>query len=317
MRGFFCGEIELYDFSSIDNYGTDIIVDWDLLTICNLRCPYCLARSVYTKWNQMYTKPQIEKVLSALRKSTVNIRLTLVGGEPFLHPQFEYIINELVKIPQIKTVWVYTNGVYYKQLPDDEKVVLCISYHSVQRDLELYKNFLNQAKNFKHKIILSIMCYKLDRYLERYKNVAKITKSIIPKISIDIEPTVLNVGKPTIHIEHRELMKELIPFQNSDDAFTLLGKQYNMVQIYEMLESGELDLSIFKCINNRYRIAINGDLTNYCGNNQNSNIFSNPDYFVDLKPFVKDCDKSCNKCILGQNIGFPKVLKDEFQAVKP
>jgi len=298
-----------YDFTSIDNIGTDLIVDWDLLTICNLKCPYCIARNVYDKWNQMHTKKQIDKILMALKRSKYDIKITLVGGEPFLHPHFNYVVNELVKIPQIKTVWVYTNAVYYKQLPDNDKVVLCISYHSAQRDLEVYKNFLNQAKEFKHKIILSVMCYKLDRNLELYKKVIGLTKGIIPNVSVDIEPTVLDIGKPTNRIEHKELMLELIPYQNSDDAFILGDKTFNMPQIYMMLENGELDLSKYKCINNRYRISIDGIVTDYCSCTQELNIFKDKDCFKKIKIHVTDCTKECNKCILGQNIGFPKVLK--------
>ena len=293
-----------YELTSIDNFGTDIIIDWDLLTICNLKCPYCINRKSYSSWNSIVSKKNIDKVLTALRNSKYKIKITLVGGEPFLHPNFNYIINELIKIEQIKTVWIFTNGTVYKELPDSNKIVVSISYHLVQK-FETYKNFLVQLKNFKHKKNLSILCYKMKHNLEKYKNVIQTAKEIIPDIVVDLEPVILG-GK----IQDFEYIKELIPYQNSDDAFIYHNKQYNVVDIYTKYFNHEIDLTKYICILNRYLINVFGQVSCYCISNQQSNLYTNPDYFKDLKIQKFECTDICNKrCLLDQHLGLPKILK--------
>lgn len=292
-----------YDLTSIDNLDTDIIVDWDLLTICNLKCPYCINRKSYSEWNRLTTKKEIDKVLKSFRNSKHRIKVTLVGGEPFLHPYFSYILNELIKIDQIKTIWIFTNGTIYKEIPNDPKIVVSISFHLVQK-LETFKAFLKQLKQFKYKKNLSILCYKLKKNLNHYKNVIQTARKIIPEIVIDLEPVILNE-----EIQDFEYIEELLPYQNSNDAFILNGKYYNVIEIYEMYFNHELDLTKYTCFLNRYLINVSGEVSCYCLSNQKDNLYTNPYYFRDLKIQEFKCNSECNtKCILDQHLGLPKIF---------
>ena len=84
---------------------------------CNLHCPYCFANELKTERNiNEYINISYENFIEAykfIRKSK-NEKISLIGGEPTLHPDFEKILKFLVA-DRINTkklyIGIYTNGV--------------------------------------------------------------------------------------------------------------------------------------------------------------------------------------------------------------
>lgn len=83
-----------------------------LTTVCNRRCKYCFAKSKLTdnsgKVNQFITLEKIRKVIEFLKISEENT-ISLLGGEPTLHPQFTDILTLFNN--ERFAVNVFTNGI--------------------------------------------------------------------------------------------------------------------------------------------------------------------------------------------------------------
>jgi|TARA_B100000315_G_C14581117_1_gene590512 MoaA/NifB/PqqE/SkfB family radical SAM enzyme len=58
---------------------------------CNLKCTYCYS-NFYRRHNDDISKDNIFKIVDAFQEMGV-IEVSLIGGEPFLHPHFSQIVN--------------------------------------------------------------------------------------------------------------------------------------------------------------------------------------------------------------------------------
>lgn len=78
---------------------------------CNMRCIYCMPNG-NVKWfdsKEILTFQEILRIVSIFsRLGITNIRIT--GGEPLLRPSLENLISDLLKISNIRTVSMTTNG---------------------------------------------------------------------------------------------------------------------------------------------------------------------------------------------------------------
>ena len=302
-------DIKIYNFTSIDSADLnqeDVLLDFFLCSMCNLKCPYCIV-SQERKTFYLISKNDVDLVLNSIRASERSFKITLLGGEPFLHPHIRYIIEELDKMPNVKRIWVFTNGT--KLVPfKSKKTTISISYHSIQPPEVIY-SFLHEAKKLvpPERLNLSIMCYQLRKNLEKYKDVILKSKEIVPGIIVDLEPIVIKNK-----VQEKELLSSLLEYQNSNDAFIIEEKEYNVYDVYKMIEEG-FNLSEYSCILNRYYIGRGLVVENYMsekcsGVPQRSNLHEDPLFFKKVKiPLVK-CSKECNKrCVLDQDIGNPKI----------
>ncbi len=85
---------------------------------CTLRCKECGVFIPYYKNPKNHGKEGIIKSIKRLAQTVdcINI-LTIMGGEPFLHPNLNDICEEVSKIPNIANLVLTTNGTL---LPKDE-----------------------------------------------------------------------------------------------------------------------------------------------------------------------------------------------------
>ncbi|HET8792796.1 MAG TPA: GTP 3',8-cyclase MoaA [Nitrososphaeraceae archaeon] len=78
---------------------------------CNMKCIYCMPND-NIKWNELkeiLNFKEIIRIVSILaRLGITKIRIT--GGEPLLRPSLEYLISDLIKIENIETISMTTNG---------------------------------------------------------------------------------------------------------------------------------------------------------------------------------------------------------------
>ncbi len=112
----------------INNYdesqamGTEQIemIGYLLSNICTLNCKNCCESVPYMEKGQKHFV-SADVVLSDIRKMSAACRflilLEFIGGEPFLHPELPYIIQEALKINNIGMIHIFTNGTI---VPSDE-----------------------------------------------------------------------------------------------------------------------------------------------------------------------------------------------------
>lgn len=68
-----------------------IKVEWNLGKRCNYDCSYCPA-SIHDNFSPHVPLATAKKVIDSLKQLNKPIRLSLTGGEPTVHPQFEEIL---------------------------------------------------------------------------------------------------------------------------------------------------------------------------------------------------------------------------------
>ncbi|MCB1960197.1 MAG: radical SAM protein [Rhodocyclaceae bacterium] len=116
-------------------------VGYMLGEVCTLKCEHCHEGVPYLGSNERLPK---ETVLRDIRKLTSASRfihrLDLVGGEPFSHPQITEIVQELVTVPKIGYIGVFTSGT---SVPGDalcealrhDRIIVTVSDYSHDNNL--------------------------------------------------------------------------------------------------------------------------------------------------------------------------------------
>lgn len=113
---------------------------WDIHYKCNFRCPYCWfykdwarlgKRSIYLspgEWLEHWTK---------IRDKYGEARIDIVGGEPFIYPDFIELIKGLSRIHQIKITTNLSGDIErFAREIDPQRAELDLNFHVLFIDLE-------------------------------------------------------------------------------------------------------------------------------------------------------------------------------------
>ena len=76
---------------------------------CNLHCSYCFASGFVNKKNCDITIRNFLEAVSLITRTESSV--SLIGGEPTVHPGFATIMDLLIANPKIKRISLFTNGI--------------------------------------------------------------------------------------------------------------------------------------------------------------------------------------------------------------
>tara|TARA_R110000868_G_scaffold102251_4_gene281629 strand:- start:14220 stop:15119 length:900 start_codon:yes stop_codon:yes gene_type:complete len=130
-------------------------LQWFMIDVCNMKCSYCIegfGNSDFLKTcdfkSNKIKQESYKKVLKILNiKRVPKFNIELLGGEPTLHPQFNYILESLTSIEQCIGIEIMTNlkngeRIFENVIPND-KVLINPSIHfesydkdSIQRNIK-------------------------------------------------------------------------------------------------------------------------------------------------------------------------------------
>lgn len=104
------------------------IIEWELTMKCNYDCGYCglLDDKIHTETDE----DKLKEFMDMLHLKHPDVELFLFGGEPFLHPKIEFIIDYLKSLEQ--PFVIQTNFSKYsvaKMLEMDKEFNINISVH--------------------------------------------------------------------------------------------------------------------------------------------------------------------------------------------
>lgn len=148
----------------------DIIIHCDILYICNYKCSYCYARANET-FNQIATKNELDNIIKNLEKIDKRISISILGGEPSLHPHLEYFIDNLRKLKNLNRIIIITNG--EKRLKEsivDKIDAVIVSYHTEYAELS---KFLETVVYYSNKIDVCVNAVYLRKYDELLESLYK------------------------------------------------------------------------------------------------------------------------------------------------
>jgi len=111
-----------------------------ILESCNYKCKYCFAEE-FTEHgnNKLMSLEDFKRVTDFLLQTSDGVGL--IGGEPTLHPEFDKIVEYLIKREGIKYVTVFTNGsslMEHLNVLASSKVGILLNYNSPK---ELMRQF--------------------------------------------------------------------------------------------------------------------------------------------------------------------------------
>lgn len=126
---------------------------------CTLRCKHCNEMVPYYKERGFVSK---DEIIADCRKLSLSFEfmpyMELVGGEPLLHPEIKDIITDLLEIPNIGYIKIFTNGTV---VPNDElcdilknpRIIINLSNYTSAVDGILLENIYQTIEQLKkHKI---------------------------------------------------------------------------------------------------------------------------------------------------------------------
>lgn len=121
------------------------VVEIHIADHCNLNCTGCLHFSpIAEKW--FADVDRIADDLAALRAKFRHIRhVTLLGGEPLLHPEYEKIVAAVGKASPDSLITIVTNGVTLKGDALDRFLAVCRE-HGVRVKWTVYPPLANRRK---------------------------------------------------------------------------------------------------------------------------------------------------------------------------
>lgn len=280
-----------------------LYIHWDLHTKCQLNCSYCYAKDWYSKqskWQQKTSESTLNYIIHCISLSKLPVFLGLLGGEPTITENFDKLIyniqEKILSKNDLNRLYITTNCILYKQLPNDAKIRVLCSYHPEFHYTDKFvANVLKYAKNHKVRINLMLIPQYKDDILTVYRALQ----------NFDIHPHF-------VYQNHRESL-----IYDCFDDFKELAKvhkefEYNgeLCSDFELFEQSKNCFYNWNCYNNNYEISIDGIVKNLCKNTGVS-LLENPRFFERIgcvEPMV--CShKFCNcdgllKCLKIKNFKY-------------
>lgn len=113
--------------------------EWFLVDWCNYACSYCSSATIMVEKFSKETSPgKYKLVLQRLAGLDEEFEMDLFGGEPTLHPEFLYIIEQLSAMDNCKLIEIKTNLSkplhFFQEVFRSDKVKLSASYHAEYYD---------------------------------------------------------------------------------------------------------------------------------------------------------------------------------------
>lgn len=132
---------------------------------CTLRCKNCIEMIPYHKKRYFVNKEEVLKDCKHLIASCIFMPfIFLVGGEPFLYPDLEELLRELLKIKNLGYIKVVTNGTVIPkdslcEILQNERIILLISNYTDAVTGELLSNIYKTREKLKQKGLSYLMSY--------------------------------------------------------------------------------------------------------------------------------------------------------------
>lgn len=152
--GFYDAKLNI--MSSPENLFVDI--HWVLTENCVYNCNYCYRK--YKPKTGYVNIDIISKVCNEIHNAGYIRNLTLIGGEPTLHPHFKYIADRLVSFENIGNLTVFSNAHDFDilcSLHPHNKLSFILTYHATFADTEKFIEGTEKLINAGHQVKVIVM----------------------------------------------------------------------------------------------------------------------------------------------------------------
>ncbi|MBU2504496.1 MAG: radical SAM protein [Candidatus Omnitrophica bacterium] len=229
-----------------------ISFSWDLLLTCNYRCPYCWFHGKWQDVLKLNKCLRVEEWVKHWRRiydRYGRAKIEMLGGEPFLYPNFIELVSELAKLHFIRiTSNLSTSIDKFIDRIDPSQVELGATFHPLFASID---EFLPKAKRLKEAGFISgVTCLGYPPYLKQMECYRERFKEYGLGLSI---LTFWGEYKGTTYPQgYTEEEKEIIRHnvgEREGEKFQLVPKQVEGKLCYAGVRYGviHLDGKVFRC----------------------------------------------------------------------
>jgi len=145
-----------------------------LTDYCNLKCPYCFARTVMDGRKKHMSMKNFKKTINFLEEKKEK-KVGFIGGEPTLHPEFFNLLDYALSCGF--HVLLFTNGIMSKQISEElshykqKKLSILLNLNDRQAYSSEQMNMLSATFQFLHDMVgLGYTVYRADFNLEFHRD---------------------------------------------------------------------------------------------------------------------------------------------------
>ena len=165
--------------------GSPININWELVSHCQFNCSYCYYKPFKSETDY---KPLSKIILSKLSKITDPTKVTLLGGEPTLHPSFKDVIQALHEMNHVTQICIVTNFEkplkFWQDLsPFKDKLKIVVSYHPEYEQKLMFEKIRELQNDFVLDFVFIV--HNEEKYLPQMENAAKELETIHSGISLN------------------------------------------------------------------------------------------------------------------------------------
>ncbi|WP_408098575.1 radical SAM protein [Peredibacter sp. HCB2-198] len=153
--------------------GSPININWELVSHCQFNCSYCYYKPYKSETDY---KPLAKIVLKRLSKITDSTKVTLLGGEPTLHPSFHEVIHSLYEMAHVKQICIVTNfekplKFWQDLLPFKSKLKIVVSFHPEYEQKNMFQKIRDLQSDFLLDFVFIV--HNEEQYLPKMEMAAK------------------------------------------------------------------------------------------------------------------------------------------------
>lgn len=240
---------------------------WFLVDWCNYDCSYCCTGGAQSEvFSKAKSPSKYNLVLTRLSKVETEFEMDLYGGEPTLHPEFNYILKTLSDMEQCKLIEIKTNLSrsinFFKGVYENPKIRISASYHAeyydqtfldkciALKDRDFYCH-INLSDNPKDWPQILEMITEFDKHGVGYD--FNLLYSI-PGRKINYTQAFFDTFEPYLG---KIVDKATYRFGFSD------GTEQHLLA-FDAYKTGLSNFKGFRCKAQAYEIKVNGDIVNLC-----------------------------------------------------
>lgn len=249
------------------------------LHVCNQKCPYCYVPDNHavqacldkTQWS----KEQVDTMLGKIKQHPGTFEFQILGGEPLLWKNLEYFLQEAEKVPNIRRMYVTTNGKtspkgrLTKVYPKSSEILISIHPTEITDVSNIIKNG-KLYESMGYKVFYKIMCFqvkgiraKVEKFIDQFEEAGLLDQVYTGYIQLNNQPyaeVIPVTWKPT-------RIKSLITYKYDN------GLCLDEGELFSFSNTNRINrFTGWTCYQNMFHVFLNGDVYIGCRGAKTLNI---------------------------------------------
>lgn len=260
------------DIKSVGS-GSPVNINWELVSHCQYNCSYCYYKPFKSQTDYASLAKIVLAKLNTIKDQT---KVTLLGGEPTLHPTFLEVIGRLHSMEHISQICIVTNFLkplpFWQELaPYKDKLKITISYHPEYIQKDMFEKILALQDEFLLDFVFIV--HNDPQYLVRMQETAeKLDLVNRNKISVNFVKIHDKAGyknyPDTIQRFMEEEQEKLRSYAVTETVDILTSQDTKKVPKFDIINHGLNNFEGWSCQLRAFIIKEDGFVASACVNKQ-------------------------------------------------